>query len=561
MNSFRLFFAASAVSLWLLPAGLFAAPKAPGQAAIASAHPLASAAGEEILAAGGNAFDAAVAVAAALAVVEPYSSGLGGGGFFLLYLADEQRYVFVDAREVAPAAATPDMYLDENGEPMRGASLNGPLAAGIPGHVAGLSHLSKNYGRLDLADTLAPAIRYASDGFPAYSRMLLGLRFRKKTAEQWPDFGKVFYADGEPPEEGEIIRQPDLANSLEQIAKRGRDAFYRGKLAKAMVNGTRAAGGIWTLEDFRNYRVVEREPLQAEFSGVNLVSAPPPSSGGVAIINIMNLVSGFDPAGLDDVDEAHVLIEAMRRAYRDRAMYLGDPDFVDIPVARLTSPYYAAGQRTNIRLDRATPSADLPGLWPAGAESNQTTHFSLIDADGNRVAATLTINGWYGAGFMPPGTGIILNNEMDDFAIAPGVPNGFDLLGTEANAVGPGRRPLSSMSPTFLESDRGVAILGTPGGSRIITMVLRAAMAWMDGATAQEMVELKRFHHQYYPDSVTYELGALSEEQVQGLTDRGHKLRASRRGFGNMNVVTWDFATGKVEAATDPRGKVEGRVY
>jgi gamma-glutamyltranspeptidase/glutathione hydrolase len=561
MNALRLRIATVAALLCLLPFTLAAAPAVPGQAAIASAHPLASAAGEEILAAGGNAFDAAVAVAAALAVVEPYSSGLGGGGFFLLYLAEEQRYVFVDAREVAPAAATPDMYIDENGEPMRGASLNGPLAAGIPGHVAGLSHLSEKYGRLGLADALAPAIRYATDGIPAYTRMLLGLRFRKKTAEQWPDFGKVFYPDGEPPEEGEIIRQPDLANSLKRIAKRGRDEFYRGKLGKAMVEGTRAAGGIWSLEDFKSYRVVEREPLQAELYGVKLISAPPPSSGGVAIINIMNLVSGFDQASLDEVDEAHVLIEAMRRAYRDRALYLGDPDFVDIPVARLTSPYYAAGQRTNIRLDRATPSADLPGLWPAGAESNQTTHFSLIDADGNRVAATLTINGWYGAGFMPPGTGIILNNEMDDFAIAPGVPNGFDLLGTEANAVGPGRRPLSSMSPTFLESDRGVAILGTPGGSRIITMVLRAAMAWMDGATAQEMVELKRFHHQYYPDSVAYEEGALTEEQVQALTERGHKLRASRRGFGNMNVVTWDFETGKVEAATDPRGKVEGRVY
>ena len=561
MNGLRQRLAAFAVWLCLLPFALSAAPAVPGKAAIASAHPLASAAGEQILAAGGNAFDAAVAVAAALAVVEPHSSGLGGGGFFLLYLADEQRYVFVDAREVAPAAATPDMYLDENGEPMRGASLNGPLAAGIPGQVAGLSHLSEKYGRLDLADCLAPAIRYAREGFPAYSRMLAGLRFRRKTAEQWPDFGKVFYPGGEPPEVGDTVRQPDLASSLAQVAEGGPEAFYRGPLAQAMVDGTRAAGGIWSLEDFANYRVVEREPLQAEFFGVKLVSAPPPSSGGVAIINIMNLVAGFDRVRLDEVDEAHVLIESMRRAYRDRALYLGDPAFVDIPVARLTSPYYAAGQRTNIRLDRATRSSDLPGLWPAGAESTQTTHFSLIDADGNRVAATLTINGWYGAGFMPPGTGIILNNEMDDFAIAPGLPNGFDLLGTEANAVGPGRRPLSSMSPTFLESDRGVAILGTPGGSRIITMVLRAAMAWMDGATAQEMVELKRFHHQYYPDSVAYEEGAFTEEQVQGLTERGHQLRASRRGFGNMNVVTWDFETGAVEAATDPRGRVEGRVY
>ena len=251
----------------------------------------------------------------------------------------------------------------------------------------------------------------------------------------------------------------------------------------------------------------------------------------------------------------------MRRAYLDRALYMGDPDFVSIPVARLTHPYYAAGQRASIRLDRATPSAELPGLWPASAESNQTTHFSVLDADGNRVGATVTINGWYGAGFIPPGTGIILNNEMDDFAIAPAVPNGFNLLGTEANAVAPGRRPLSSMSPTFLESERGVAIVGTPGGSRIITMVLRAAIAWMEGASAAEMVALKRFHHQYYPDSVAYEEGAFSEAQLTELTERGHQLRKSGRPFGNMNVVTWDFASGAVEAATDPRGKVEGRVY
>ncbi len=538
-----------------------AASTVPGKSAIASAHPLATAAGEEILAAGGNAFDASVAVAAALAVVEPYSSGLGGGGFFLLYLAEEQRYVFVDAREMAPAAASRDMYLDAAGKPMRGASLNGPLAAGIPGHAAGLAHLSAQYGKLDLATCLAPAIRYAKEGVPAYKRMIAGLRFRRKTADKWPDFGKVFYPGGEAPELGQIIRQPDLARSLQRIADDGRAGFYSGSLAEAMVNGTREAGGIWTLEDFANYRVIEREPIQAEILGVKIVSAPPPSSGGVAIVNMLNMAAGFNLVELDATDQVHVLIESMRRTYRDRALYMGDPDFVSIPVERLTHPYYAAGQRANIRLDRATPSAELPGLWPAGAESNQTTHFSVMDADGNRVGATVTINGWYGAGFIPPGTGIILNNEMDDFAIAPAVPNGFNLLGTEANAVGPGRRPLSSMSPTFLESERGVAILGTPGGSRIITMVLRAAMAWMDGASAAEMVTLKRFHHQYYPDSVAYEEGAFSEAQVKELTERGHQLRKSRGPFGNMNVVTWDFASGAVEAATDPRGEVEGRVY
>lgn len=525
---------------------------------------MATAAGHEILAAGGNAFDAAVAVAGALAVVEPHSSGLGGGGFFLLYIAAEDRYVFVDAREVAPAAATPSTYLDAAGKPRRGASTNGPLAAGIPGEPAGFAHLAERYGRLPLATSLAPAIRYAQQGFPAYRRMLLGLRFRQKTAAQWPAFGEVFYPDGAPPEPGYVIRQPDLAKTLQRLAAEGAPGYYTGETAQFLVDGVQAAGGNWTLADLAGYRVVEREPLFTEYRGVRIVTAPPPASGGIAIATILNVMSGYDPAALTGVDRKHVLVEAMRRAYRDRAIYLGDPDFIDIPVERLVHPFYAAGLRASIRVDRATPSASLPGLWPAGAERPQTTHFSLMDAAGNRVAATITINGWYGSGFMPPGTGVILNNEMDDFATAPGVPNDFLLLGADANAVGPGRRPLSSMTPTFLESDRGIAILGTPGGSRIITMVLRSSLAWMDGATAQEMVSMKRFHHQYYPDRITAETGALTDEEQAELERRGHEVSVSPRNFGNMNVVTWERASGRVEAATDPRGAVEAenvRVY
>ncbi len=536
-------------------------PKVPGKAGIASAHPLATAAGHEILEQGGNAFDAAVAVAAALAVVEPYASGLGGGGFFLLYIAKEDRYVFVDAREVAPAAATADMYLDDIGKPIRGDSLNGPLAAGIPGEPAGMVHLVERYGKLDLASCLAPAIKYADEGFAAHRRFNLGLRFRRKTADRWPGFAEVYYPDGELPKEGARIVQPLLANTLRRFAAGGRDGFYAGETAKLLIDGTRAAGGIWTHEDFANYRVVEREPITTTYQDARIVSAPPPSSGGVAIANMLNMLAGFDLAQLDSVEKNHLLIESMRRAYRDRALYLGDSDFVSVPVEQLTHPFYAAGQAATIRLDRATPSIDLPGLWPAGAEGTQTTHFSVLDAQGNRVAATITINGWFGSGFMPPGTGVILNNEMDDFASAPGVPNGFDLIGTEVNAVGPGRRPLSSMSPSFLESERGIAILGTPGGSRIITMVLRSALAWISGADAQEMVSLKRFHHQYYPDVVDYEESAFTAEELAGLEARGHKLRQNRRAFGNMNVVTWDFDSGKVNAASDPRGSGEGRVY
>jgi gamma-glutamyltranspeptidase/glutathione hydrolase len=535
--------------------------QAPGRPGIASAHPLATQAGYEAIEKGGNAFDAAVAVSAALGVVEPYASGFGGGAFFLLHIAESGTTVFVDAREVAPAAANADMYLDSDGEPVRGASLNGPLAAGIPGHPAGLVHLANKYGRLSLADSLAPAIRYANDGFPVHRRISLGLRFRRQTADQWKAFGEVFYPGGVNLADGDPVLQPDLAKTLQRLASAGADGFYRGETARLLVDGVRAAGGIWSLEDLAGYRVAEREPIYAEFRGARVVSAPPPSSGGIAIANMLNILDGFDIDGADEATRKHLLIEAMRRAYRDRAQYLGDPDFVAIPVEKLVHPYYAAGQRVSMRLDRATPSETLPGIWPEGAKAVDTSHFSIIDADGNRVAGTQSINAWFGSGFMAPRTGVILNNEMDDFVVKAGVPNGFELVGAEANAIAPGKRMLSSMSPTFVESDRGVAILGTPGGSRIITMVMLATLAWIDGANAADMVSLKRFHHQYYPDVVSYEPGAFTEEELVQLEAMGHRMRETRRAFGNMNVVTWDYASGQVDAASDPRGGGEGRLY
>ncbi len=530
----------------------------PPRAGIATAHPLATQAGEQILGAGGNAFDAAVAVSAALAVVEPYASGLGGGAFWLLHEAATQRDVFVDAREVAPAGVTPSTYLDSDGQPRKGATLNGALAAGIPGQPAGLVHLAARYGRLPLGQSLAPAIRLAEQGFEVGPALTLGLRFRARAAADSPAFMAVFYPGGQALEPGALLRQPDLASTLRRFAEGGVDGYYRGETARMLVDGVRAAGGLWSLEDLERYRVVEREPLRAEYRGVRLTLAPPPSSGGVAITNMLNILAGFELAALPGDARKHLVIESMRRAYRDRALYLGDPDFAPVPVARLTSPDYAAGQRTSIRIDRATPSADLPGLWPEGPRGRDTTHFSILDREGNRVAGTMSINTWYGSAFMAPGTGVILNNEMDDFAVSPGVPNDFQLLGSDANAVAPGKRMLSSMSPTFLESDRGVAIVGTPGGSRIITMVLLATLAWIDGASAEEMVGLKRYHHQYYPDTVAYEAGAFTPEEEAALQARGHRLVPSQRTYGNMNVVTWDFGSGRVDTATDPRGRGEG---
>jgi gamma-glutamyltranspeptidase/glutathione hydrolase len=514
-----------------------------------------------MLAAGGNAFDAAVAVSATLAVVEPFASGLGGGAFWLLHEARSGRQTFVDAREVAPGAATPGMYLDAAGNPVPGLTLNGPLAAGIPGQPAGLVHLARRYAKLPLARLLAPAIRHAEEGVPVTRGMVLGLQFRQSTARNSPAFAARFYPGGQALAEGELLRQPELAATLRRLARDGFNGYYRGETARLLVDGVRAAGGIWTLADLAAYRVIEREPVRATIGDVTVVSAPPPSAGGIALVNTLNMLAGFDRATLDPATRAHLNIEVLRRVFRDRAVLLGDPGFIDIPVARLLSRDYAAGQATAIRLDRATPSAALAGPAPTVAGGPQTTHFSVMDRAGNRVAGTLSINTFYGAAFIPPGSGVILNNEMDDFVIKPGVANGFELVGNEANAIAPGKRMLSSMAPTFLESPRGVAVLGTPGGSRIISMLLLASLAWIDGGDAREMVSLKRYHHQYLPDVVGFESGAFSEAEQAALRQRGHRLESSARPYGNMQVVTWDRASGQVDAASDPRGGGDVMVY
>jgi gamma-glutamyltranspeptidase/glutathione hydrolase len=391
--------------------------------------------------------------------------------------------------------------------------------------------------------------------------MELGLRFRTSAARNSPALAALYLPGGRSLVAGDRVRYPDLANTLREIAAHGRDGFYRGRVAEQLVAGVRGAGGIWTLEDLARYKVIEREPIRSRYRGMTIVSAPPPSAGGVALTNVLQILGGYELGRLAPADRKHLTIEAMRRAYRDRAIYLGDPGFVTMPLDRLLSPFYADGQRVSILMDRATPSIQLSGILPEPVAGTNTTHFSVLDRAGNRVAGTLSINTWFGSAFMPPGTGVILNNEMDDFSIKTGVPNGFDLIGTDANSIAPGKRMLSSMSPTFLESDRGVAILGTPGGSRIISMVLLAALAWSDGADATQMVGLKRYHHQYFPDVVAYEDGAFTPEEKAALEAKGHKLELSERAYGNMQVVTWDRATGRVAAASDPRGGGDVTIY
>ena len=559
-------FAAAIVAIIIgapVPQARAAAPgaAAPHKAAIASAYPLASQAGQEILAAGGNAFDAAVAVSAALAVVEPSSSGLGGGGFYLLHRQSDGYETMLDAREKAPGAASRDMYLDKAGNPIEDASIAGSLAAAIPGEPAAFEYLARKYGKLSLKQELQPAIRLARDGFPLYARLQGSIRYKRQVLLRSADAAKAFLkADGGVPEVGAVIKQPELANTLEAIANHGAKGFYAGRVAADLVAGVRADGGIWTLADLAAYRVVERTPLIGDYHGARIVSAPPPSSGGVAIIDALRILSGFDFHRYDLATMKHLTIEAMRRAYRDRAIFLGDPDFIKMPIAQLTSPDYAAGQRSSIRTDKAMPSDMLPGIEsePVGM---QTTHFSVLDTNGNRVAATISVNLFFGTGYMPPKTGVLLNNTMDDFSTKPGRPNEFGLVGATANAIAPNKRSLSSMSPTFVETAKGTMIIGSPGGSYIISMVLLGTLNYLDGMNAADIVKYPRYHHQYLPDEVAYEPGALTEADVKELQAMGHALKLSGYRWGNMQVITWDFATGKVEAASDPRGEGEGLVY
>ncbi|OCX90989.1 MAG: gamma-glutamyltransferase [Pseudomonas sp. CO183] len=521
--------------------------------AVATAHPLASEVGRHILESGGNAFDATVAVSAALAVVEPYGSGLGGGGFFLLREAgDPARHIFLDARERAPAAATPDMYL-RDGEIQRELSLNGPLAAAIPGTPAALVELAEKRGRLPLKTTLAPAIALARDGFAVDAVYRQRASWRLTALRDDPESARLFLHDGDLPAEGHLLRQAELAETLERLANQGRDGFYRGAVAERLVQGVRAAGGIWTLQDLADYHTVEREPLRfALADGRELIGAPPPSAGGMILAQSLGILERLAWRDAEPLQRSHLVVEALRRAYRDRGL-LGDPDFVASPLPHLLSDQYLEQLASSIDPDRATPSSALPPA-PRWREGEHTTHFAVIDAEGNAVAATLSLNMMFGAAFTVPGTGVLLNDEMDDFAADIDGSNAYGLKGSSANAISGGKRPLSSMSPTFIESAEEFAAFGTPGGSRIPSMVLLSALSYLDGEPVQAWPAVPRYHHQYLPDVLQYEADAFTPTQLDALRERGHQPKLIERDYGNQQVLYWHKPSGKVEAASDPRG-------
>lgn len=537
-----------------------ASPQRPGHAAIASANFLATHAGLEVLAKGGNAFDAAIAVASTLSVVEPESSGIGGGFMGVLHRAKDNHDTFIDARETAPMAVDSKAYLNPDGSPNRDASLKGPLSAGIPGEPAGLVLIAKRYGRLPLQQSLAPAIRIARDGFKPDPRLLGAIKGQQQDLQRWPASVAKYLPNGAPPADGALWRDPDQAHTLELLAAKGDDGFYHGENADKLIAAVHAAGGTWTLADLAAYRARERTPITVNYHGYRIVTAPPPSSGGVAIAEILNILSGVDLTKLDQAHRVHYIIEAMRRSFRDHNDYLGDPDFVSMPLDMLLSPFYADGLRQSILPDKATPSSMLPA-----ADANQpgmhTTHFSIIDADGNMVAITSTVNYILGSTFVAGGTGVLLNDEMDDFALVPNKPNVYGLLGSVANAPKGGKRPLSSMSPSIVIGADRTAVIGSPGGSTIITQVLEGILHFIDGESASQIVADKRYHHQYMPDDVDVEDGVFDQPTSDALTGMGYALKPTES-WGFMNVVTWDRKANKLDAASDPRhpsglGKVQ----
>lgn len=532
----------------------------PSKGAVVTSNALATKAGEKILAEGGNAYDAATTISAMLSVVEPFASGLGGGAFWLIYDAKSKKYKMLDARETAPLQSHKNMYLDENENLIKNISKLGPLSAGIPGIPAVLSYVNEKYGSKKLSTLLVPAYKAAINGFPVNERYLKGANYKKEWLKKYKETEAIFLDKGEVPKKGWILKQTDLAKTIKKIMKGGHKSFYTGSFAKKMVESVQNNGGIWREEDLNRYKVIEREPVKSTYKGISIIAPGLPSSGGLVLSNALNILAGYELDKLSLTTQKHLIIEALRRAYYERAIKMGDPDFMANSLEFLLTPSYAAKQRESININYATDNQTLEFADPPyQGQGNDTTHFSVIDKYGNRVAVTQSINFWFGSAFVPKGTGVLLNNEMDDFSIKPGTENGYGLIGYDANAVEPGKRMLSSMTPTFLESDRGFVILGTPGGSRIISMILLATLEWVNGGDAKSMVSLPRFHHQYHPDYVLYEEEAFMSSEIDELESMGHIFKKSNRQFGNMQIIMWDQVNNKIEIASDPRGKEKGR--
>jgi gamma-glutamyltranspeptidase/glutathione hydrolase len=520
---------------------VFAASPAPAKGEhgmVVTAQHLASEVGVEVLKKGGNAVDAAVAVGYALAVVYPNAGNIGGGGFMTIRFADGKS-TFLDFRERAPLAATKTMYLDKDGNPVKGASLDGYLAVGVPGSVAGLEMAREKYGTLSRQDLMAPAIRYARDGFILNQGDAASFAGSAERLAKDPAAAAAFLKpDGKSYGIGEKLVQPDLAASLSAISEKGPDAFYKGAIADAIVKVSGAKGGILAKQDFEQYAVRELKPVTCSYRGYEITSSPPPSSGGVIICEILNVLEGYPLSylGTGSAETVHVMVEAMRHAYVDRNSALGDPDFVDNPISKLLDKAYAKDIRDKIDPFRAGVSQDL---MPKGfGESKETTHYSIIDKDGNAVAVTYTLNGSFGAGVVADGTGILLNNEMDDFTQKPGVPNLYGLVQGEANAIQPKKTPLSSMSPTIVAKDgKPFMVIGSPGGSRIITITLEVIVNVIDhGMNIQEAIDAPRIHHQWLPDTVYVEPFGLSPDTEKLLAGMGYHL--------DLGGQTWGQAAG-----------------
>ncbi|GAB3627033.1 gamma-glutamyltransferase [Pandoraea terrae] len=543
---------------------------------VVTSQSLASDIGVQILKMGGNAVDAAVAVGYAQAVVNPCCGNIGGGGFMTIHLADG-RDRFINFRETAPAAASADMYLDANGNVKANESLYGYRAVGVPGTVAGLDLALHKYGKLTRAQVMAPAIKLARDGFILTRADTDILDTTIERFHNDPEAARIFLRpDGSPLQPGDRLVQKDLAKTLEDISRKGPEAFYHGRIPAIIEAASRKQGGLLTAKDFASYRADDVAPLSCNYRGYQFISAPPPSSGGVALCETLNILEGYNLRAMGNRSAAsiHAMTEAMRHAYLDRNTLLGDPAFVDNPVARLTSKEYAASIREGIEADKATPSKNLQAALASG-EKPETTHYSIVDRHGNAVSTTYTVNGRFGAVVIAPGTGFFLNDEMDDFTVKVGAQNLYGLVQGSRNAIAPGKRPLSSMSPTIVTKDGKVfLVLGSPGGSRIITITLQTALNIIDyGMAPQEAVDAPRIHHQWLPDEVYYEAQGLSPDTLARLREMGHKMveqtpwgaaevvmfglpgteAVSRQSSGNDSSVSGKVRAGFIYGSNDPR--------
>ncbi|GIU27954.1 gamma-glutamyltransferase [Shewanella colwelliana] len=521
---------------------------------VSSQEALATHVGVDILKQGGNAVDAAVAVGFALAVTLPRAGNLGGGGFMLVHLAKEKRTLAIDYREVAPASAHKDIFLDENGDPVAKLSREHGLAVGVPGTVMGMELALKQYGTMTMSQVVAPAIELAKKGILVTPDLATSLAGLKRRIAQWPSSKAIFYqADGSNFAIGDTLFQPELAHSLSLISEQGSKGFYTGDTAEKIVAAITEAGGVMTLDDLAQYKVIERQPISGQYRGYQVVSMPPPSSGGIHIIEMLNMLEPYpiEKLGHNSADTLHLMAEVMKRAYSDRSEYLGDPGFVDVPVSQLISKTYANSRAKSISINRATPSSEIAPGKIAGYESPQTTHYSVVDKWGNAVANTYTLNFSYGSGLVAKGTGILLNNEMDDFSAKAGVPNGYGLIGGDANAVEGGKRPLSSMSPTIvMKAGKPFIVTGSPGGSRIINTTLQIIMNVIDHKlNIAEASYASRIHHQWLPDELRAEK-SLNRDTINLLEAKGHKVKVKNAIGATQSIMVTEEG---IFGASDPR--------